>query len=312
MNKKTAIIIGSSGQDGKILFSYLKKKGYEVIGIDRRSSGQLNIDISDKEEVYRLVKKIKPDHVYFLAAYHKSAQDLIEDYATEFDSSFDVNVLALVNFLEGIRRFSIKTRIFYAASSLMFGGRGSIKKTEKDFFHPDSIYAITKAAGADICRFYRDKHGVFASVGILFNHESEYRTDNFVFMKVIKGALAIKNGRAEKIMLGDLKAKVDWGYAYDFIEAMYLMLKQEKADDFIIATGKLHSVKDLVVSVFAALDLDWKKYVVEDGKILTVRRRPICGDFKKLEKTVGWKPKHSFEEMIKLIIRKKKYESAAR
>jgi GDPmannose 4,6-dehydratase len=310
MKKKVAIIVGSSGQDGKILSSYLKKINYKVIGIDKNGPALSKINISSKEAVYDLIKKSKPDQIYFLAARHGSSQDKIGDYATEFSLSFRVNALALINFLEGVRIFSAKTRIFYAASSLIFGNNGSIRKTEVDRFCPNSVYGITKMSGVMACRLYREKYGVFASTGILFNHESEYRTENFVFMKIIKGAMDIKMGRTEKIVVGDIDAKVDWGYAYDFVEAMHLILGHEKADDFIISTGKLHSIKDLIKAVFKEFDIDWRGRIVEKKDVITAdRRRPAYGDFRKLNKATSWTPKHSFEEMIRLII-KKKYGAA--
>lgn len=306
ISKKTAIIVGASGQDGTILSFYLKRKGYKVIGIDKKKNKQVvkNIDITNEKTVLNLIKKTKPEKIYFLAAYHKSSQDNINDYGKEMSSSFDVNVLALINFLEAIRKSSPKSRIFYAGSSLMFGNKKPIKKTEFTPFCPDNIYGITKATGANLCRMYREKYGIFASVGILFNHESEYRTDNFIFMKIIKGANDIRRGEQKKIIVGNLTAKVDWGYAYDFIEAMYLILKNNKADDFIISTGKLHKVQDLIEVAFNYLGLDWRKHIIENKELIKEKRLPAFGDYSKLKKATGWMPKNSFEDMIKKTIKK--------
>jgi len=303
IKQKTAIIVGASGQDGTILSFYLKKKGYDVIGIDKRNNKRV-VDITNKTNVYALVKSIKPEHIYFLAAYHKSSQDKIDNVDKEITLSFKINVLALINFLEAIRKFSPDTKIFYAGSSLMFGNKKPIKKTEQIPFAPDSIYGITKTAGANMCKLYREKYKIFASVGILFNHESEYRKDSFIFMKVIKGALDIKRGAMQKIIIGNLNAQVDWGYAYDFVEAMHLILKNKKADDFIISTGKLHKVRDLVEIVFNSLGLKWKKHVIENKKLIKEKRVPSIGDYSKLKKETGWIPKNSFEGMIGKILKR--------
>lgn len=298
-NKKTAIIVGSSGQDGTILSSYLKKRNYEVTGLDKK-----NIDISNKKDVFNLIKQIKPNHVYFLAAHHKSSQDINTNNTKEIRLSLKTNVISLMNFLEAIRVESKKTKLFYAGSSLMFGNNKPIRKTESTPFSPNSIYGITKTAGSNLCKLYREKYNIFTSVGILFNHESEFRKENFIFMKVIKGALDIKYKGKKELIIGDLSAQVDWGYAYDYVEAMHNILKIKKPDDFIIATGKLHTVKDLIEIVFKYLKLDWKKYVREEKNLLEEKRIPAYGDYSKLKKETDWYPKNDFKTMILKIMKK--------
>ncbi|QQG52625.1 MAG: GDP-mannose 4,6-dehydratase [Candidatus Falkowbacteria bacterium] len=306
--KKKAIIVGASGQDGRLLFELLADSGYSVIGLDKngiktnRTAWKSKINISDKHQVFSLIKKFKPDEIYYLAAYHFSSQDKRGDIYQELRQSYEINVLAFLNFLEGVRLFSPKTKIFYAGSSLLFGNPPAKIQTEKTPFNPNSAYSLSKAGGASLCRLYREKYQVFAAMGIMYNHESEYRTDNFLSMKIIRGAKNIAAGKQQQLVVGDLKARVDWGYAPDYVYAMKLILNLKKADDFIIATGQSHSVLDFIKITFKEFGLDWKKYVREDKKIISEKRKVLIGDAGKLKTATGWKPSVSFAEMIKEII----------
>jgi GDPmannose 4,6-dehydratase len=308
ISSKKAIIIGANGQDGKLLFQLLSDYNYSIIGIDKdgvktnKTTWKTKVDISNKNQVFSLIKKTKPDEIYYLAAYHFSAQDKRNDIYQELRQSYEINVLAFLNFLESVRLLSPKTKIFYAGSSLLFGNTITKIQTEETPFNPNGTYGLSKASGASLCRLYREKYRVFAAVGIMYNHESEYRTDNFLSMKIIRGAKNIAAGKQQKLIIGDLKARVDWGYAPDYVQAMKLILSLKKADDFIIATGQAHSVLDFVKITFKAFGLDWKKHVKEDKKIISEKRKVLIGDTKKLKLATDWKPSVTFSEMIKKII----------
>ncbi|MFA6417347.1 MAG: GDP-mannose 4,6-dehydratase [Patescibacteria group bacterium] len=306
-NKK-AIIVGAGGQDGKLLFKLLSDFGYAIIGLDKNGIKTNNviwknrINISNQNQVFSLIKKFKPDEIYYLAAYHFSSQDKRGDIYQELRQSYEINVLAFLNFLEGARLFSAKTKIFYAGSSLLFGNAPTKIQTEKTPFKPTGAYGLSKEGGANLCRLYREKYQVFAAMGIMYNHESQYRTANFLSMKIIKGAKDIVDGKEQKLIVGDLKARVDWGYAPDYVLAMKLILNLKKADDFIIATGQAHSVLDFIKTAFKTFGLDWKKYVREDKKIIGEKRNILIGDSRKLKMATGWKPSVSFSKMIEKII----------
>ncbi len=308
--EKTALIIGVNGQDGTILFNYLSGLKYRIIGVGKNNIKSVGIKLNQKlninkrNEVFNLVKKIKPDEIYYLAAFHHSSQDKNNDFHEEFKKSYEVNVFAFENFLEAIKLYSPTTKIFYASSSLIFGNCRQKKQTEETLCRPNGLYGITKMDGMSLCRLYREKFNVFASSGILYNHESEYRTENFISMKIIKSAMNIRNGVQKKLVVGDLSAIVDWGYAYDYVKAMNLILNLKTADDFIISTGKTHTVLDFIKIVFNCFNLDWKKYVLEDSSIIKEKKSVLSGNSHKLEQATSWKPSVSFSEMIKKIISK--------
>lgn len=312
MKNKKAIIIGSDGQDGKIAMRLLIKNKYLVLGIDKSSFNTEGIDwkemvdIRDKNQVFNLISSINPDEIYYLAAFNQSSEDKKISDGELFKRSYDINVFALLNFLEAIKRFSPKTKLFYASSSMIFGNTKDGLVNENTPFAPDTPYGITKLDGMMICRYFRDNYNVFASSGILFNHESEFREEKFLSRKIIQGAINIKRGLQKELILGNLGAEVDWGYAYDYVEAMRAILDLGTADDFIIASGKKHSVSEFAKEAFLCLGLHWKEYVKEDKNILTRKRNAIYGSIKKLQKATGWKPKVGFREMIMKIITKLK------
>lgn len=306
--RKKALIIGVNGQDGKILFNFLSRLNYGIIGIDKDAVKTHNliwrkkINIYKKNEVEQIIRTVRPDEIYYLAAWHHSSQDKQQDLYNELCKSYQINVFSFINFLESIRLHSQKTKIFYASSSLIFGDCENKSQTEKTPYHPNSAYGLTKMDGTILCHLYRKKYGLFASSGILYNHESEHRAENFISMKIIKGALKIKNKKQNKLLIGNLSSLVDWGYAPDYIEAMHKILNTPKANDFIIATGKLHSVLDFIKIAFGHLSLDWKKYVKEDKKIVAKERPTLAGNYAKLKNATGWKPTTNFPNMIKKII----------
>lgn len=302
---KKCVIVGSSGQDGTILLSALSKMNYGIIGIEWDRVDCINtdivlkkIDISRREDVIGLIDIYKPDEIYYLAAYHQSSEDKAIDNITLLEKSIEVNIVGLGNFLEAMRIHVPKSRLFYASSSHIFKGTKSEFQDEKTAINPTCIYGITKASGLFICRHYRTNYGTFASTGILYNHESRYRSNNFVSMKIINGAINIKNGLQNKLQLGDLDAEVDWGFAPDYVDAMIKILNIEKSDDFIIASGEKHSVREFVQIAFELLGLDWRNYVDQDSAIVTKQKVALVGRSDKLRTETGWEPSVNFREMI--------------
>lgn len=315
--RKSALVVGCDGQDGRIAVKLLDEKGYHVLGISKtpektsspRGFKRVAVDITSFNEVSRLIKKERPEEIYYLAAFHHSSQDKKIDNISLLTKSFRVNVLSLLNFLEAVRLFSPSSKLFYASSSLIFGEAKAAAQNEETKFNPETIYGITKADGIFLCRMYRKQYGVFAATGILYNHESTFRKEKFLSQKIVTTALRIKKGKSKSLVLGDLKAEVDWGYAPDYVRAMYKILQLEEPDDFVIATGKKHSVLYFAQTVFNMLGLDWKKYVKEESEILTRKRASLVGDARKLRASTGWEPKTSFEEMVKILINAKNSNS---
>lgn len=293
---KTAIIVGHEGQDGRLAVELLQQKQYKIIGIGRRT-----LDITRRPQVEDLIKANSPDEIYYLAAFHHSSQDQLGDEVKLFEQSYAVHVQGLLHCCEAMKKFAPQARLFYACS-LIFEGTSTEIQDETTAVSPQSVYAMTKLNGLLLCRYYRERYGVFASGGILYNHESRYRAENFITSKIIKTALDIKAGVQDKLVLGDLEAQVDWGYAPDYVQAMYQILNAPKADDFIIATGIKHSVRDFVQAVFEHLDLDWTKYVHQDPSIMVRKRRALVGDTRKLRETTGWQPTVDFKQMVRLLL----------
>lgn len=310
---KRAIIVGSSGQDGRLLFDRLCREGAYVLGIDLdgvRSTDPADaaskIDILAASEVQGVLETVRPDEVYYLAAHHHSSEEKKDENLAHIEKSFAVNVFGLIHFLEGIRRRRPKkeSRLFYAASSLVFGRPDTDRQDERTPFAPMCIYGITKAAGVQCCRLYRQAYGVFAATGILYNHESQYRREDFVSQKIIRGAIKIRRGRRSKLTLGNLGARVDWGYAPDYVDAMVRIIRHGQADDFIVATGESHTVKEFVEEVFGRLGLDWRKYVEEAPSLVEKQARCLVGNADKLASGTGWRPSVGFREMVELLLRR--------
>jgi GDPmannose 4,6-dehydratase len=306
---KTAIIIGCLGQDGTLLYDYLINKNYQVIGIDKnyiKSSFNFSdkaIDITNSSHVDELIKSSCPDEVYYLAAVHHSSEDNIKNKNIElFNKSFEINVTPLTYLFEAFLTHSDKTRLFYAASSHIFGAPSNHIQNENTPFNPLSIYAISKTAGINICRFYRKEYSIFASCGILYNHESSLRTENFISKKIIKSAIALKRKERESISFGNLDAIVDWGYAPDYVDAMHKILNIDHPDDFIVATGKEHKVSEFIKIAFELLGMDYQNYVTENRNLLN--KSSICriGDPNKLVKQTGWQSSLDFKNMIKKLL----------
>ncbi len=294
-----SLIVGSQGQDGKCLSELLVSRGILVEGIFRG----LHLDLTNPAVVENLLITQKPKNLYYLAAYHHSSGEKIQSEYDLWEKSIETHVTAPSILLEGIRLHSPKTKFFYASSSLVFGP-GSGKLNEESPLQPDAPYSITKSAGMSICQYYRKKHHVFASTGILFNHESEYRASKFLSKKIVESVLAIQNGSKEKLRLGSLSAQVDWGYARDYVDAMTKIMDLSEADDFIVSSGKLHSVQDFVEAAFSYAGLKWQDFVVEDGNVLHRNIPARLGDHSKLTAKTDWKPKTEFKEMIRILLNK--------
>lgn len=336
---KKALITGVTGQDGSYLAELLLEKGYEVHGIIRRSS-TFNTkrvdhifndphtpnnrfilhygDLSDSSNISRLIAKIEPDEIYNLAAQsHVKVSFDMPEYTG------DVDALGTLRLLDAIREGGVKTKFYQASTSEMFGGmaynRPDAGYTEESVFHPRSPYGVAKLYGHWITLNYRESYNMFACSGILFNHESPRRGETFVTRKVTRGLARIKLGLDSTIYMGNLDSKRDWGYAKDYVEAMWLMLQQDKPDDFVIATGETHTVRELIE--LSAKQLGWKikwrgSELEEEGydektgtvlvKIDPQYFRPaevdlLLGDCSKAKRVLGWKPSVNFEQLIKLM-----------
>jgi len=303
---RNAIIIGSGGQDGRLLSRQLERESIRVIGISRAAvtihgAPAPFVDIADPEAVSNLVETTQPEAVYYVAGHHQSAENRFEERIRTITESRRVHVDGAVNFLEAIATTSLQSRMVYAASSLLFASSPEQAIVETTPFFPESAYAITKRAGADLCVLYRRKHGVKVSVAYLFNHESPLRRADFVTQKIIRTARSIRDGGAERLILGDLSAKIDWGWAPDYADAMIRMARHPDPDDFVVATGELHSVRELVERVFTLAGLDWTKHVDERRVELAERNTVRLGDSSRLRAATGWKPTVTFEKMVERL-----------
>jgi len=306
---KKAIIIGSNGQDGFFLAKSLEKKGYSVIRIDQGIlvplsgfEGEKPFDICEPSHIDFLVANIKPDGIYHLAAFHHSAQDNYDETLDTFKNSIDIHEVSLFNLLKAIVKYSPNTRLLYAASSLIFGDPPTEFQNENTPINPNNLYGITKASGLFLCRKFRKEHSTFASCGILYNHESSRRQSNFLSKKIVNGVLEARKNPLSKLELGNLESVTDWGYAPDYVEAMINIINLPGADDFIVATGIKHTVKDFVAIAYETAGLDWREHVIQKPGIIKRVTQPLIGDSTKLRKSTGWSPSISFEEMVKSLI----------
>lgn len=300
---KRALIVGSRGQDGRLLSDLLEGQKYQVhglirAGLESREPRETALDLLDGKAVRSLIGDLKPDEIYYLAAYHHSSESVRPPEIELFRRSFEVNVYGLLNVLESVREVSPSSRVLYAASSHVFGDSASSPQDEQTPLAPASIYGISKTAGIHACRHYRDRTGVFASAAILYNHESPFRAPDFVSTRIIRGALDIRNGRTNRLVLGKLKAEVDWGYAPDTVDAMWRILQLSDPGDFVVATGELHSVQEFTEIVFDLAGLDWRSCVAENPEVIQRPQNPLRGNPRKLREKTGWKPSLTFREMV--------------
>lgn len=295
---KRAIIVGANGQDGSLLSDLLTKKKYTILRIARGKK----IDISSASAVRSAVRRFKPTEIYYLAAFHHSSEDKRQGELELFTKSFEVNTQGLIHFLEAIRTESPKTRLFYASSSHVFGAATKSPQDETTPLNPENIYGISKATGMMLCRYYRKVHSVFASTGILYNHESPLRAERFVSKKIAKGVAKIRDGSASELVLGDLESRVDWGYAPDYVEAMRRILSAKKADDFVIASGKARSVGEFAKLAFKRAGVPLEGHLKSRRNVAKKLAPKLVGNAVKLRRTTGWKPTVSFEEMVRILV----------
>ena len=309
---KKAIITGITGQDGSYLAEFLLEKGYEVTGMVRRSSTEkfdriehfkdkVNIrqaDLLDQYSIIKLLDDVQPDEIYNLAAMSFVPTSWNQPVLTA-----EFTAIGVTRMLEAVRAVNPKIKFYQASSSEMFGKVKDVPQHEKTPFHPRSPYGVAKVYGHWITVNYRESYDIFGVSGILFNHESPRRRLEFVTRKVTYNAAKIKLGMASELRMGNLEAKRDWGFAGDYVEAMWLMLQQPEPDDYVIATGQTHSVLELVQTAFAYLDLDYHDYVKVDERFI----RPaevdlLIGDSSKAMKAMGWQPQVNFAELVKMMV----------
>ncbi|MGK2860104.1 MAG: GDP-mannose 4,6-dehydratase [Thermoanaerobaculia bacterium] len=301
---KTAIIIGSEGQDGRIATTRLTDDGLRVVGIGRgtiRDSAGVEgvaVDVTELSSVRSLVERCAPAKIYYLAARHGSSETTTNDEPAELKAMLAVNVEGIANILEAARAAAPDVRIVYAASSRIFGTPLTELQNESTPIAPDCLYGISKAAGLQLCRRYRREHGLHVSAAILYNHESPLRGPSFVSSRIVHGALAIARGESSELVLGDLSAEVDWGWAPDHVDAMLRMARHATPDDYIVATGAAHSLRQFVEAAFACAGLDWRRYVRENAALLGRKRPRMIGDISKLSGATGWRPTVTFGEMV--------------
>ena len=316
---KRALITGITGQDGSYLAELLLSKGYEVHGIIRRASSfntgridglyqdsQVNGaplflhhgDIADSTNLIKLLYRLQPSEVYHLAAQsHVRVSFEIPEYTG------DVTALGTTRILEAIRETGVNSRFYQASSSEMFGRVQEVPQRETTPFYPRSPYAAAKLYAHWVTVNYREAYGIFACNGILFNHESPRRGETFVTRKITRAVAAIKAGLQDKLYLGNLDARRDWGYAPEYVEAMWLMLQQDTPDDYVIATGETHTVKEFLEAAFSHVGLDWQRYVEVNPRYF----RPsevdlLVGDATKAKRMLGWQPKVTFEALVRLMV----------
>jgi len=316
---KKALITGITGQDGSYLTEFLLNKGYEVHGVIRRSSSfntsridhlyndkklynqKLFLhygDLGDSSSLCRIIEKTTPDEIYNLGAQsHVKVSFDIPEYSS------DIDAIGTCRILDAIRDTRIKTKFYQASSSEMFGKVQAVPQNESTPFYPRSPYGCAKLYSHWLTVNYRESYGIFACSGILFNHESPRRGQTFVTRKITCGIAEILAKKIDKIHLGNLDAKRDWGFAGDYVEAMWLMLQQPEADDYVIATGETHSVREFLEEAFGTVGLDWQKYVEIDPKYF----RPaevdlLIGDPSKAKEKLGWEPKVKFKDLVKMMV----------
>lgn len=303
----SALVIGSAGQDGRLLIDLLTSQGRSVIACSRNiiSGSELFSErprLEDPMWVATLIGETRPEHVYYLAAVHHSSEDRASNDVTAFASMYAANTQGLANVLEAIRTCSPTTRIFYAASSHIFGNPTVCPQDEKTSVQPTTLYGISKAAGFFYCRYYRNVHGLFAVTGILYNHESILRGPQFLSAKITRAVAEIKVGLRQELILGSLDAVVDWGYAPDYVRAMQAMLEQSTADDFVVATGAAHTVRDFAEIAFASVGLDYRIYVRSDASLLQRDHGVMVGNPARLQSATGWSPSIEFDAMIRQLV----------
>ena len=310
---KTALITGINGQDGSYLADFLLTKNYKIYGMERRTSRKnrvntehledkitfINGDLADQNSLFRTIKESDPDEIYNLGA-----MSFVGESWNTPETTGNIDGLGVLRMLEAIREYGKPIKFYQASTSEMFGRVTETPQIETTRFYPRSPYGVSKLYGHWITKNYRESYNMFACSGILFNHESERRGKEFVTRKITDGVAKIHLGLADHIALGNLDAKRDWGYAPDYVEAMWMMLQHDVPDDYIIATGKSYSIKRFLTKAFSCIGIqDWERYVVEDSRFLRPAEVDVLiGDCSKARRILGWKPKVSFDEMVSRMV----------
>ena len=312
MTKRCALITGITGQDGSYLAEFLLNKGYAVVGMARRTStdpfervdhvrDQLDLrqaDLLDQSSLIHLIEEVRPHEIYNLGS-----QSFVPTSWEQAVLTAEFTAVGVTRLLEAVRLVDPGIRFYQASTSEMFGKAQEVPQNEKTAFYPRSPYGVAKLYGHWITVNYRESYGLFACSGILFNHESPRRGKEFVTRKITDGVAKIKHGLATELCLGNLDARRDWGYAGDYVEAMWLMLQQGAPDDFVIATGETHSVLEFAEMAFARAGLDWREYVVEDPRLKRLAEVDLLrGDYSKAKRVLGWEPKVGFRELIGMMV----------
>jgi len=292
LSVRTAIVTGARGQDGSYLVELLRAREYEIVGIEHG-----DVDLTDVDAIAELVSKAAPGELYNLA----SPSFVPRSWEQPLETA-DVGVTAVTALLEAVRRVDSSIRFLHASSAEVFGVPAETPQRETTPFRPRSPYGAAKAYGTFLVAAYRERYGLHAGSAILFNHESPRRSTDFVPAKIAHAAAAIAAGRQNELVLGDLDAKRDWGFAPDYVNAMWLMLQQDEPDDYVIATGELHTVQELVEIAFAHVGLDWRAHVRVDDSLRRGELYELVGDASKARAQLGWQPSVTFEELVALLV----------
>lgn len=311
---RIALVTGITGQDGSYLAELLYDQSYEIHGIFRPGDqgGEFptlpvsavvrrhTADIEDYEGIRQIVAAVRPDECYHLAAYTVAAADSSQDA-----NILRVNTLGAQHILGAVAREAASCRVFFAGSSEMFGQAETTPQTEETPMRPDTMYGVSKVAAYEVLRYYRQVRGIHASCGILYNHESPRRPATFVTRKISSAAARIKRGLESELVLGNLDDQRDWGHARDYVRGMWLMLQQRAPDDYVLATGELHSVREFVQAAFDRAGLDWREYVKSDARCYRPARRvPLVGSALKAKERLGWRPEFNFSQIVAEMVDK--------
>jgi GDPmannose 4,6-dehydratase len=304
-----ALIVGHTGQDGTILWEQLAARGFTLTGVSRRETrhGADNTceappDLHNLPALVELLRSCSPTQIYFLAAQHHSSQEVAPDPREEWRRSWQLHVHAFQNVLDAAAQTCPDASIFYASSSRVFGPAGTGLLNESTGLHPECAYGVTKAAGMLVARQYRRARGMRVNCGILFNHESPLRGPGFVSQRIVRGVVAKMRGAAGKLALGDLEAQVDWGFAPDYTRAMTMILEAEGTGDFVIASGRLHRIRDFLRVAAEHAGLEWPDVVEQDSQLLKRASQGLAGDSSRLRQTIGWEPSVEFEDMVRGMV----------
>ena len=313
---KRALITGIAGQDGSYLAELLLSKGYEVHGVVRRIAiedtehklknilhliDKIKLHIASLDNVLSLIKVVRD--IQPTECYHLAASSFVSYSFEDEMSILNNNVNSTHYLLAAIREFAPQCRFYFAGSSEMFGNVAHSPQDETTPFNPRSIYGISKVAGYHLAKNYREQYGLFTCMGILYNHESPRRGYEFVTRKIVSAAVKIKRGLQDALVLGNIDASRDWGYAPDYVRAMWLMLQAERPDDYVVATGELHMVREFVAAAFSLLDLDYQRYIQVDPQLLRPTEKvPLCGNAANAEKRLGWSRTKSFQEIVRTMV----------